>query len=109
LQLSDNAMEEPDARHELAQCLRPFIDSLPDHYREAVELSELRGLSQRETADRLGLSLSGAKSRVQRARQRLEELVLACCQVEFDSRGEIMDYRPVVGCAPQSGVGCAEC
>lgn len=101
--------EERDARGELAQCLRPFIDSLPDHYREAVELSEIRGLTQRETADRLGLSLSGAKSRVQRARRLLADLVLECCHVDLDSRGDIMDYRPARGCAPDADASTRPC
>lgn len=91
------------AREELAQCLIPLIDSLPAPYREAVELSELRGLTQRETAERLGLSLSGAKSRVQRARRQLRERLLACCAVELDGAGAIRDYEPVGdGCGTEA-------
>jgi hypothetical protein len=41
----------------------------------------------------LDLSLSGAKSRVQRGRQKLKDRLLACCQVQFDTRGNILDYQ----------------
>lgn len=78
---------------ELAQCIQPLVRALPGHYRDAVELSEIGGLTQRETATRLGLSLSGAKSRVQRARRRLVDMLLACCRLEFDSTGAIMSYE----------------
>ena len=81
------------AREELAGCMRPLVAALPAHYRDAVLLSELRGLTQNETAEQLGLSLSGAKSRVQRARRMLQEKLLACCQVELDHRGAIVDYE----------------
>ena len=69
-----------------------MIAALPDPYREALILSEYQGLSQKDVADRLGISLSGAKSRVQRARRQLREMFLACCHFEMDRRGRILDY-----------------
>lgn len=95
--LPDN-LPDADAEHgtqaltELSHCIQPFVRALPDHYRDAVELSEIEGLAQKETAKRLGLSLSGAKSRVQRARRLLAEMMLECCKVEFDAMGGIMSY-----------------
>jgi RNA polymerase sigma-70 factor (ECF subfamily) len=87
--------DEPTSRHyELAPCLTPLIERLPEHYREAVRLVELAGVPQRELSERLAVSLSGAKSRVQRGREKLKELLLHCCQVELDKRGNIMDYQP---------------
>ncbi len=71
-----------------------MVRSLPDGYREAVELAEVEGLPQQEIADRLGLSLSGAKSRIQRGRVMLRDALEACCHFEFDSRGNMMDYEP---------------
>jgi RNA polymerase sigma-70 factor (ECF subfamily) len=82
-----------EARAELSRCVQPFIQALPLHYRDAVQLSEIRGLTQQETADRLGLSLSGAKSRVQRARRLLADSILECCRLEFDSAGSILSYQ----------------
>jgi RNA polymerase sigma-70 factor (ECF subfamily) len=74
--------------------LGELVHSLPDGYRQAVEWSEIDGLNQQEVADRLGLSLSGAKSRVQRGRQMLKEALDRCCRFEFDRRGNMLDYEP---------------
>jgi len=89
---------EPAALSELAQCLTPIIARLPETYRAAFELSEVQGLTQQETARRLGLSLSGAKSRVQRARTKLQEMLLACCDIERDHRGTIVGYEKHCAC-----------
>jgi RNA polymerase sigma-70 factor (ECF subfamily) len=99
----DLAAAEPDAdaANDLAQCLTPLIAQLPERYRSAIEMSEIAGLTQNETANRLGLSLSGAKSRVQRARAMLQDLLLQCCRVELDHRGAIRDYEPKRACGPE--------
>jgi RNA polymerase sigma-70 factor, ECF subfamily len=85
-------------RRELAACLRPLIDRLPDKQREALVLTELEGLTQIEAARRLGISVSGAKARVQRGRAQLRTLLLDCCHVELDSRGGITEYEARRGC-----------
>ena len=95
------------ARRELSACLTPLVNALPEHYRAAIELSELEGLTQQDTAVRLGISLSGAKSRVQRARRMLEEKLLDCCRIELDSRGSIVDYESRTGRA--AGPACGDC
>jgi RNA polymerase sigma-70 factor (ECF subfamily) len=80
----------PDAlRTELAACLTPLIERLPALHREALELTEFHGLSQVEAAERLGISVSGMKSRVQRARGQLLDLLLACCHVDLDRRRSV--------------------
>lgn len=55
-------------------------------------------MPQAEIAARAGLSLSGAKSRVQRARTMLREVLLQCCRVEVGKRGGVVDYEPAKGC-----------
>jgi RNA polymerase sigma-70 factor, ECF subfamily len=88
---------EPPAaelRSELAACLSPLLGRLPATHREALTLTELEGLTQASAAARLGLSTSGMKSRVQRARAQLGELLVACCEIELDSRGGITSYQP---------------
>jgi RNA polymerase sigma-70 factor (ECF subfamily) len=74
--------------------LDEMIGSLPEGYREAVQLAEVESLPQQEVADRLGLSLSGAKSRIQRGRAMLKDALEACCHFEIDRRGNVMDYEP---------------
>ncbi len=82
------------AEEELAQCLRPLIATLPSTYGQALELTELEGRTQGEAAETLGLSLSGMKSRVQRGRTKLKEVLLDCCHVEIDRRGGVVGYEP---------------
>src|SRR5215469_7355378 len=94
--------EEPgenDVEYMLALSLKGMVDCLPDVYRQALILTEYEGLTQKELAQRLGLSFSGAKSRVQRAREKLREILLECCHLEFDRRGRIIDYHPKACCA----------
>ena len=74
-------------------CLMGFVDRLPEKYREALVLIELEGLSQKELAERLGISYSGAKSRVQRGREKLKELFTDCCDIEHDAYGNIIGYK----------------
>ncbi|NOT58224.1 MAG: RNA polymerase sigma factor SigZ [Deltaproteobacteria bacterium] len=89
--------EQTSQQYDLAPCLTPLIERLPEHYRQAVLLVEMEGLPQRELSERLAVSLSGAKSRVQRGRDKLKELLLRCCQVELDKRGSVMNYQPDAG------------
>jgi RNA polymerase sigma-70 factor (ECF subfamily) len=101
---ADPAFEE-DTSARLAQSLRRMIDCLPSDYREALVLTEYEGLSQQELADRTGLSLSGSKTRVQRARKLLREALMACCHFEFDRRGMVINYYP----HPRACCTAAEC
>lgn len=83
---------EERAEEALAQCLIPWLGQLPAKYQQAVTLSEFDGMTQKEVALRLGLTLSGAKSRIQRGRKLLKKRLLACCRIELDRRGSILDY-----------------
>lgn len=89
------ATPEPQRDHvaELATCLKPMISELPEAYRSALVMSEIEGLPQREVASRLGITLSGAKSRVQRGRDMLRRRLLDCCDVETGRAG-IVGYTP---------------
>jgi RNA polymerase sigma-70 factor (ECF subfamily) len=93
----------PDVRAELAACLGPLLARLPPAQRQALVLTELEGMTQVAAAARLGLSTSGMKSRVQRARAQLKDMLLACCEIELDRRAGITSYRPRAGtCACRS-------
>jgi RNA polymerase sigma-70 factor (ECF subfamily) len=87
----------------LKAAFRRMVYTLPDPYRDAIVLTEFEGLTQKQLADRLGISLSGAKSRVQRGRAQLKQMLLDCCQLEFDRRGSVID------CNPRQKSGCPEC
>ncbi len=93
--LSVEPEPEADASEHLAPAIREFINELPEPYREALILTEFEGISQKELAERLGLSFSGAKSRVQRARAMLKDMLMRCCHFEFDRYGTIIDYHEI--------------
>ena len=82
------------ARQEIEACMLPLIKNLPDTYREAVMLSEIEGLTHKQVAKKLGISLSGAKSRVQRGRIKIKDMLNDCCRFEIDHRGTMVDYQP---------------
>jgi RNA polymerase sigma-70 factor (ECF subfamily) len=80
---------------ELAECVALFVARLPSPYREAVTLTELQGLTQKDAAELLDVSLSGMKSRVQRGRDRIRRMFEECCEISLDCRGR------VTGCTPK--------
>jgi RNA polymerase sigma-70 factor, ECF subfamily len=89
---------EEDVEKELARCLWPMVKQLPATYQQAVQLAEFDGLTQKEVAQQQGLSLSGAKSRIQRGRKLLKRLLMDCCRLEFDRQGNLFNYEPVDNC-----------
>jgi RNA polymerase sigma-70 factor (ECF subfamily) len=111
--LADWAVEDPAPDHdessevleELAGCLRPLLDGLPAEQRRAVELVDLDGMPQAEAAHGEGVSLSGMKSRVQRGRRRLAELLGQCCALTLDARGVPMEYAAPPSCECGGGAG----
>jgi RNA polymerase sigma-70 factor (ECF subfamily) len=86
--------DENEAQRALAGSMRDMLACLPEKYGQALLLTEFEGLTQTAMAERLGLSLSGAKSRVQRAREKLREALLECCHVELDRLGQVLHYEP---------------
>lgn len=78
---------------DLARCLVPMVRALPSPYGEALLLVDIDGLTQAQAAERVGISRSGMKSRVQRGRRKLKQALLRCCTIELDRRGGIVDYR----------------
>ncbi len=98
--------DESIALQELAICLTPMLRQLQPAYREAVTLTDLEGITQAEAAERVGVSLSGMKSRVQRGRRQLKAVLEACCRVDLDHRGSIVGYEPR---EPDSCTRCDSC
>ncbi len=100
VELNDNlpAAESAEADEELQlrlqQVVRYMVTNLPPDYARALQLTDFEGLSQQQLAQQLGISVSGAKSRVQRARKMLRAALLACCHFELDRRGRVIDYYP---------------
>ncbi len=105
--LEDDLAAEPDpasdraAEAELAPCLTAMVERLREPYRTAITVTSLQGVPQADAARRLGISVSGMKSRVQRGRAQLREMLVTCCAVALDVRGGVSDFhrREPGGCA----------
>ena len=95
--------EAETEREEIMVCLNPMVERLPEDYREALKMSDVIGLKQAVVATELNISLSGAKSRVQRARSKMKDMLLDCCNFEFDRLG-----RPVSMDGGDCGSTCGE-
>ncbi len=95
--------DDREAARALAGCVSMFVAQLATPYREAVTLVELEGLTMREAADMVGISLSGMKSRVQRGREQLRALFDECCEIAIDARGKPTDF------AARARTSCKKC
>lgn len=77
----------------LQQCLIRVLSELPEDDREVIEQCDMQGVSQIDYARIRGLSVSAAKSRIQRARKKLREQMITSCDVKFDQQG-ICSFTP---------------
>lgn len=90
--LPDDA-DVPAAQAELAPCLTAMIQRLPEPYRTAIALTSIQGLTQADAARHAGVSVSGMKSRVQRGREHLRQMLVRCCEIAVDARGGVSDFH----------------
>jgi RNA polymerase sigma-70 factor, ECF subfamily len=79
---------------EIIPCIEAMVEELPAKYRQALKMTVYTGLTQKQMGEELGISVAGAKSRVQRAREKLKTELLDCCHIELDTLGKIIDYTP---------------
>ena len=66
-------MEASKANEQFAGCVKPHLNKLPLIYKEALTKTEFQNYSQLQLAEELNISYSGAKSRVQRAKELLKK------------------------------------
>jgi RNA polymerase sigma-70 factor (ECF subfamily) len=95
------AESDADPLAALAPCVSRVWGELSQDDQAVLRLVDLEGLSQGELATRLGLSPTGARSRVQRARQRLSRILVERCQVQFDAHGRVTHHTPCCSPDPQ--------
>jgi|GEM_PF-6903400 len=87
--------DEEKGHSDLLSYLARFFPEAPDFSEKHLEvflMVEIEQLSQVEVAQRLGLPLPTVKSRYQRSKKKFRKLFFACCDFEFDSRGDVMAY-----------------
>jgi len=75
-----------------------MADEIAEPYRTVLIKADFEKVSQRELAQQLGLSESGLKSRVQRARKLLADVLQRCCEVEFGGEGRAVAFRRLRAC-----------
>lgn len=92
--------DDTDATQLVGRWIAGFIQQLPEPYRTAVRLADQEGMRQVDIAKRLGLPPSTVKSRVQRGRAQVRALLTACCHVETDGHGHVIDWHPRERCDP---------
>lgn len=95
------ALEDEDLSAAVAGWIEPFLVRLDAADAALLRAVDLEGRAQIDVARELGLSPSGARSRVQRARERLKQELESCCRFAFDARGNLTDTvrRPGSTCA----------
>lgn len=88
----DNPGQE-NYNKETAECLLKLVERLPAVYKEAIIESDYKGKKQSILGRKWGLSNSGSKTRIQRARRRLKDVLINCCEVKSDGAGNIIDLH----------------
>lgn len=78
----------------LTVCLPRVLSELDAQDRDALVCCDIEGMPQAVFAEKMGIKLSTAKSRLQRARQRLRERMNSACQVKLDCLGQVQDFVP---------------
>lgn len=98
--LSDNeslfeweSEENHSIYRQLEPCIPGLLSQLPASDRNVLN-ADLDGVPQATIAAQQGFSLSGTKSRIQRARRKLHQQLLQCCQFDFGNDGALQDFTP---------------
>lgn len=86
-------LENENYNKEAAECLLKLVEYLPQTYKEAIIECDYNGEKQRSLGKKWGLSNSGSKSRIQRARKKLKTEFLNCCEVKSDNLGNIVEFH----------------
>jgi len=87
-----------DMMEEATRDMINMMRDLPPDYCEALCMTELNGLSQKEYAEKVGIPYSSAKSRVQRSRKLLKDMLMKCCHYQFDKYGTVLNILPNTCC-----------
>jgi RNA polymerase sigma-70 factor, ECF subfamily len=84
---------------EASDYIKVLLKLLSDDYARPLYMSDIDGIDQKVIAENLGLTLSNTKSRIQRARVKLKERFLECCEVSFGESGEMVSFDIKPQCA----------
>ena len=99
-EIDENILEsdDPDPTKGLDQCMNSMIRLLPEEYRDIIIDSEIKGIKQKDLADKYEMAYPSMRSRVQRGRERLKQLFYNCCHIETDKHGNILAAQGRTDC-----------
>jgi RNA polymerase sigma-70 factor, ECF subfamily len=98
--------EYVDTTKGLDCCLIDFVNQLPEEYRDIIIDVEMRGAKQKDLTEKYNLAYPSIRSRVQRGREKLKQILLACCHIQWDNRGNILDVQSKAACAKDEQGDC---
>ena len=99
LEDSLSEQETVDSTKGLDHCMSCMIDLLPEEYRGIIIDSEIKGIKQKDLAEKYGMAYPSMRSRVQRGRERLKQLFYNCCHIETDKLGNVLEAQSRNNCA----------
>jgi RNA polymerase sigma-70 factor, ECF subfamily len=97
-------VNDTKAYEEASAFILPMIQFLPEEYATPLKMADIDGLKQAVIAEKLGLSLTATKSRIQRARQLLKSEFITCCHFETDKNGQLISFEVKDNCAPLQAI-----
>ncbi len=96
-----NSTDQLVIQKEMTECINEYIDKLPTAYKTAIVLSELEGMSNKEVAEILDISLENAKIRLHRARTKLREILNEACDFYYTEQNTFACDRKQVQIFPK--------
>jgi RNA polymerase sigma-70 factor (ECF subfamily) len=85
-------------RSEMNECIKTYVDDLPESYRTVLALSDLEGFKNREIAEILDLSVDTVKIRLHRARHELKKRFEVGCDFYRTEDNELAcDHKAPAG------------
>lgn len=83
-----------EERREVLGCMEPLLATLPPETARLLRWCDMEDRSMSSIAGELGITLSAAKSRVQRARKEFVRVTRECCAITVDARGRVTELTP---------------
>ncbi len=99
--IPESVENEPESDEEMTEAIQDmvlFMEDLPKPDCQALCQVEFEGISIKDYAAKSGISYTGAKSRLARARHKLSDLLMNCCRYEFDKYGTVLSHHPIHCC-----------
>jgi RNA polymerase sigma-70 factor (ECF subfamily) len=96
-----NSTDQLVIQKEMRECINEYIDKLPTAYKTVIVLSELEGLTNKEIAEILNISLDNAKIRLHRARAKLREVLNEACEFYYTEQNTLACDRKQVQILPK--------